>query len=109
MKCEINLSEFTPSIIRCVIVVSPSANSLQAFHFCGHTWGFSSCFVVSELQGGQPKLWYPPRGIPAVWDKPQDMLLEAAFPSRNPFLSAFGCVRTQMWWEEAEGVPLGTR
>lgn len=34
MKWEINLSEFTPFIILCVIVVSLSAKSLGAFHLC---------------------------------------------------------------------------
>lgn len=105
MKWEINLSEVTPFIILCVIVVSLSANSLGAFHLHTDTRGFNICFMVSEQQGGEPKSWLPPRGtelkaIPAVVGQPRDVLLEAAFPSRNPFPSTFGCTRAQVsWWQ----------
>lgn len=59
MKWEINLSEFTPFIILCVIVVSLSAKSLGAFHLCTHMRGFSICFMVNEQQAGGPKIVAP--------------------------------------------------
>lgn len=32
--------------------------------------------------------------------QPWDVLLEAAFSSRNPFAFAFDCIRTQVsWWQ----------
>lgn len=75
MKQEINLSESTPFIILCVIVASPSASSLGAFHLRTHTWGFSICFVVSS--GKRSENW----GTLQHWD----MLLEAVFSQWKPF------------------------
>lgn len=51
MKWEINLSEFTPFIILCVIVVTLPANSLGAFPLCMYMQSFSIFFMVSEQWG----------------------------------------------------------
>lgn len=59
MKWEINLSEFTPFIILCVIVVTLPANSLGAFPLCTYMQGFSICFVVSEQWGEGAKIVAP--------------------------------------------------
>lgn len=51
MKWEINLSEFTPFIILCVIVVTLPANSLGAFPLHTYMQSFSIFFMVSEQWG----------------------------------------------------------
>lgn len=59
MKWEINLSEFTPFIMLCVIVVTLPANSLETFPLCTYMWGFSICFMVSEQWGVGVKIAAP--------------------------------------------------
>lgn len=90
MKQEINLSESTPFIILCVIVASPSADSLGAFHLRTHMWGFSICFVVSI--GKRSQNW----GTLQHWDT----LLEAAFPSGNQWHPVSGLGPALAVWQK---------
>lgn len=67
---------------------------------CG---GLASVSWSMSNREGEPKSWHPHRGtelraIPAVVGQPWDVLLEAAFSSRNPFAFAFDYIRTQVLW-----------